>query len=135
MMLRRHARVKLLREVPLFAECSDKELGAVADLTDEVDFAAGDVMMRQGHRGAVFMVIVEGDAEVHTHDGTSKSLGPGDFLGEIALLTGSPHTATVVATGRVRALALSETAFETVLHDAPSVSQKVSLEAFQRLRS
>jgi len=134
MRLRNHARTKLLKGVPLFADCSEHELAEVAKLSRELDVAEGLELARQGHRGTAFMVIVEGTAEVRTADQVVRALGPGDFVGEIALVTGSPRTATVVATSPVRALALSEGDFNQVLHDSPSIRAKVQREAFDRMR-
>jgi CRP/FNR family cyclic AMP-dependent transcriptional regulator len=134
MKLRKRARTELIRGVPVFADCSERELAEVAELTDELDVAEGLELTRQGHRGAVFMVIVEGSAEVRAGGEVLRTVGPGDFVGEISLIMGAPHSATVVATSPVRALALSESDFSQVLRDIPSIRAKLEREAFDRLQ-
>jgi CRP/FNR family transcriptional regulator, cyclic AMP receptor protein len=134
MRLRKHARTKLIRGIPLFADCSDSELAEVADLADEVEVAEGLELARQGHRGGVFIVIAAGSAEVRNGDEVLRTLVPGDFVGEIALMTGAPHSATVVATSPVHALAISESHFSQLLQDVPSIRAKLQRETFERLR-
>ena len=62
--LRRDAKMELLKRVPLFAECSKKELGEIARVSDEMDVGQGSVLTREGDSGREFFVLVEGVAEV-----------------------------------------------------------------------
>jgi CRP-like cAMP-binding protein len=84
----------LLRGVPLFSHCSNKELIELSSLTTTLRMPAGKVVVRQGEPGKEFIVIVEGKATVSIDDQAVATLGPGDFFGEIALLDGGPRTAT-----------------------------------------
>ncbi len=54
-----------------------------------------------------------------------NELGPGDFVGEIALVTGQPRTATVKTRGPSRILVLTASGFRTLMHDVPSIQDKV----------
>jgi len=87
-----------LKKVPLFAGLDDKDRERVAGRMVERRFKAGDKLTEQGASGVGFFVVEDGTADV-TVDGEAKgSIGPGDYFGEIALLTDSDRTATLTAT-------------------------------------
>ena len=88
----------VLKKVPLFAGLDDRELGQIASSMRERRVAAGDVVLEQGAGGAGFFVVDEGEADVTVDGSPVGTVGPGDYFGEIALLTGSDRTATVTAT-------------------------------------
>ena len=130
-MLRRNEKVELIRQVPLFAQCSKRELGRIASIADEIDLREGKVLIREGARGAEFFVLLEGSAEV-TKDGRRiNTLGPGDFFGEIALVSRSPRTATVTATSPVQTLVITDRSFRRLLEESPEIQLKV-LEALAK---
>lgn len=128
MRLHKNAKVELLKGVPLFARCSKKELAEIATIADEIDLAEGKQLTKEGGRGREFFVLLEGSADVHRNKRKVKTLGPGDFLGEIALVTKTPRTATVTTSSPVRALVVSEQNFRRLLERSPDVQIKV-LEA------
>ena len=128
MALRKNAKIEALKRVPLFARCSKKELGEIAQIADEIDLPEGKVLTKEGASGREFFVLLEGGAEVRRKRRKIGTLGPGDFLGEIALVTKTPRTATVKTTAPVRALVVSEQNFRRLLTRAPQVQIKV-LEA------
>ena len=96
--LRRDAKVELLKKVPLFAGCSKAELRELARSADELDIREGTVLTREGRPGREFFVLISGNAQVTRKAKKIAEIGPGDWFGEIALLTDSPRTATVTAT-------------------------------------
>jgi CRP/FNR family transcriptional regulator, cyclic AMP receptor protein len=126
--LRKDAKLELLKGVPLFARCSKRELAEIAQIADEIDLPEGKQLTKEGGRGREFFVLVEGNADVKRKRRTIGTLGPGDFLGEIALVTRTPRTATVTTTSSVRALVVSEQNFRRLLNHNPQVQIKV-LEA------
>ena len=128
MALRKNAKVEMLKRVPLFSRCSNKELGEIAQITDEIDLPEGRVLTKEGASGREFFVLIEGNADVRRKRRKVGTLGPGDFLGEIALVTKTPRTATVKTTSPVRALVVSEQNFRRLLQQTPQVQIKV-LEA------
>jgi CRP/FNR family transcriptional regulator, cyclic AMP receptor protein len=123
--LRKNAKVELIKRVPLFSHCSKKELGMVAQIADEIDLPEGKTLMREGDRGREFFVLVDGNAEVRKQGRKLNSLGTGDFFGEIALVSQRPRTATVTTTSPVRALVVTEQSFRSLLDRAPDVQRKV----------
>jgi CRP-like cAMP-binding protein len=123
--LRKNAKVELIKRVPLFAHCSKKELGLVAQIADEIDLPEGKTLMREGDRGREFFVLVEGSADVRRRNRKVNTLGGGDFFGEIALVSQRPRTATVTTSSPVRALVVTEQSFRSLLKDAPDVQRKV----------
>jgi CRP-like cAMP-binding protein len=123
--LRKNAKVELIKSVPLFSHCSKKELGMVAQIADEIDLSAGKTLMREGDRGREFFVLVEGNADVYKGDRKVSKLGPGDFFGEIALVSERPRTATVTTSSPVRTLVVTEYSFRSLIDRAPEVQRKV----------
>jgi CRP-like cAMP-binding protein len=126
--LGRDQKVDLIRHVPLFARCSRKELAAVASVADEIDFPAGKELTREGDRGREFFVLLDGAVDVKRGGRRINRLQGGDFFGEIALISRSPRTATVVTTSPVRALVITDRSFRTLLERSPDIQLKV-LEA------
>ena len=97
MQLRRNAKIELLRAVPLFSGCTSKELGQISALGDELHQPAGAELITEGVKGREFFVLIDGPVEARRNGRRIAAFETGDFFGEIALLTESPRTATVVA--------------------------------------
>jgi len=87
----------MLKNVPLFSGLDDRELGQIADTMKERRFAAGSKVTQEGEAGAGFFVVEEGEGDVAIGGESRGTIGPGDYFGEIALLTGSNRTASIVA--------------------------------------
>ena len=133
MRLGRDAKVDLIAKVPLFSHCSKRELEQIASVADEIDLREGKELMREGALGREFFVILEGSAEVTQEGQTINTLGPGDFFGEIALVSDTPRTATVTATSPVRALVITDRSFKRLLRDSPQIQAKVLSALAERL--
>ena len=132
-MLRRDAKVELLKKVPLFADCSKAELRELAKSVDELDLREGTVLTREGRPGREFFVLIDGTVKV-TQDGKKVAeLKGGDWLGEIALLTDKPRTATVTATSSVDVLVITDRRFRNVVESMPSIAIKVLGRVSERL--
>ncbi len=135
MRLRKNAKTTLIRSLPLFAGCSGREISQVAAIADEVTFRPGRVLATEGADGREFVVIVDGRATVEQDGNVIATLGAGDFFGEMALLTGRPRVASVVATGPVDALVIEERAFRRLLDEAPGIRDQVERALAERARS
>ncbi len=133
MRLGKDAKIELLKSTPLFAGCTKKELRELASRTDEIDLRDGYVLMREGRPGREFIVLVEGTAAV-TRDGRNVAeLEAGDWVGEIALLTNVPRTATVTATSPIRVLVVTDRSFRSLVETMPSIALKVLASVGDRL--
>jgi CRP/FNR family transcriptional regulator, cyclic AMP receptor protein len=132
-MLRRDAKIELLKHVPLFAGCSKKELGEIALLAEEIDVEAGKVLTREGDSGREFFVIVDGAAEVRRKGRKVRTMNAGDFFGEIALVSDRPRTATVTATAAATMLVVTDRAFRELMKKMPSIQLKVLSALADRL--
>jgi CRP-like cAMP-binding protein len=132
-MLRRDAKIELLKEVPLFAGCSKKELGELAHLADEIDVDAGKVLTREGDSGREFFVLVDGAAEVRRKGRKVRTMKSGDFFGEIALVSDRPRTATVTASVPGTLLVVTDRDFRQLLQKMPSIQLKVLTALADRL--
>jgi CRP/FNR family cyclic AMP-dependent transcriptional regulator len=131
--LGRNSKIDLLKRVPLFAGCSKAELRELAAVADELDLREGRTLVREGQRGREFFVLVDGSVRVSRKGRKLAELGPGDFFGEIALLTDTPRTATVTATSDLRVLVVTDRSFRRLVASMPSIALKVLSTLGQRL--
>ena len=122
-----------MARVPLFSRCGKGELMRIAQLADEIDLPAGRALTKEGARGREFFVLLEGTAEVSRHGHRISAMRGGDFLGEIALVTDIPRTATVKTTSPVRALVITDRAFRELLRGSPEIQAKVLAAVASRL--
>jgi len=132
-MLRKDAKIALLRTVPLFAGCTKKELREIASVADEIDFPEGKTLAREGAAGRELFVLVDGGARVTSNGRTLAELASGDWFGEMALLTSEPRTATVVTTSSVRTLVIADREFRAVMERYPQIAGKILASVAQRL--
>jgi CRP-like cAMP-binding protein len=131
--LRRDAKIELLKQVPLFAHCSKSELGSVALLADEIDMPEGKVLTTEGDPGREFFVLIEGAADVRRKGRRVNTMGPGDFFGEIALVSNRPRTATVTTASPARLLVVTDRAFRELMRKLPSIQSKVLAALAERV--
>ncbi len=132
-LLRKNAKVEMLRRVPLFSQCSKKELEEIAGVTDEVALAPGRVLIREGARGGEFFVVIDGELTVARDGRTLDAVGAGGFVGEMSLVTGKPRNATVTVKEPVRALVVTTRAFRRLLERSPTIQSKVMLALAERV--
>ena len=131
------ARVDLLRQMPLFAELDTQQVQWIAAAMKQEAFAAGAVLIRQGEMGETFYVIQSGRVQVTVaQDGEEKSIaerGPGEYLGEIALLLEVPRTATVTALTPVQVLTMHKQDFDRLVGEHLYVSRGLQRETSRRM--
>ena len=100
-------RLSHLRAIPLFAGLSPQALERVAGVMTEFDAAPGQVLIQQGQPGSGLLIVEEGTVAVERPGMAPIELGPGEFLGELALLTSEgTHRARVRAKSEARLLAI-----------------------------
>jgi CRP-like cAMP-binding protein len=125
--------VDALRNISLFEHVRVDALERLAERTTDVDVPAGQVLIEIGQPGAGLFVLQEGLLEVDLPSGRVVELGPGQFVGEIALLTDRPHMARVRAKTAVRCLAISRADFSSLLQEAPQIAVAMLPVLAQRL--
>ena len=134
MLFSHDTKAKALGRCPFFAGLSRSELLEVAKVTEDMEVDEGRVLTREGESGREFFVIVDGEVSV-TKDGAQiRTLGSGDFFGEIALLEDTPRTATVTATTPLRFFVLTRQSFRSLLAHQPDIEEKVTQALQERLR-
>ena len=126
MALGANQKMDLLKHAPLFAHCSKQELQRIAGIADQLDVREGKVLIQEGERGREFFVIVEGEVEIRRKGKKVKTLGPGSFVGEIALLSKIPRVATVTAIEPTSVLVITDRAFMDLCEKSPSIAVKVA---------
>jgi CRP/FNR family cyclic AMP-dependent transcriptional regulator len=131
--LGKNAKVELLKKVPLFSGCSKAELRELALAADEIRLGEGTVLTKEGSTGREFFVLVEGTVRVSRGGRKLADLGAGDWLGEIALLTNAPRTATATASSPARVLVLGDRRFRYAVEKMPSIAIKVLASVGDRL--
>ncbi|HXY72968.1 MAG TPA: cyclic nucleotide-binding domain-containing protein [Actinomycetota bacterium] len=109
-----------LKRVPLFENCSGRELRDIAGRGEEHTYAEGQTIVRQGKVGDEFFVVLDGKADVHRRGRKLRTLKSGDHFGELALLhslfSRRPRAATVTAATELRCFTLSVSQFKNVLY-------------------
>jgi len=130
-----HEREETLRKIPLFERCSAHELRFIASRAESREYPAGATLCKEGEKGGVFFVIVDGRAEATRDGSTLRSLGPGDFFGEIALIDAGPRTATVTSTTLLRCFVIESRQFRDVLGQNAGTAVRILDAVTQRLRA
>ena len=133
-MASKSAPLEHLRNLPLFAGCSKRELQAVHRAGDEITMVDGTVIIDQGQLGREAFVILEGKVTVKRRDRKVAELGPGDVVGELALLDHGPRTASAVCEGDCTLFVLDQRHFRGVIEDHPSISMKLLAALAARIR-
>jgi CRP/FNR family cyclic AMP-dependent transcriptional regulator len=123
-----------LKDIPLFKSLSKKERMELARHVDEVPVRSDTLLTVQGGPGDAFYLIVEGEADVMRNDTKLATLGPGDTVGELALLDGEPRSATVVMTSDGVVLTMPRRDFTAVLQELPPIAMKMLVALALRLR-
>lgn len=125
---------EFLARVPIFAHCTPDEISAIAAVTQESRFAAGQIIVTQGTPGQAFYLVLSGRVEI-LRDGTSLgAFGPGDFFGEMSLLDQAPRSATIRAIDETACLMLSSWDFKALLEKHPSIAVRLLEVLSRRLR-
>lgn len=114
-----------LAGVKFFEDFTPKELSRVAELVEELDAEEGAELTDQGRPGQECYVIVDGQAGVYISGEHKATLGPGEMVGEMALIDHRPRSATVKALTPMKLLAFDAKRFKTLLDEMPKASQRV----------
>jgi CRP-like cAMP-binding protein len=125
--------VEALRKIPFFAELTPEDLDRIARIGSRRSYAAGQRIVTKDEAESGLFVIMSGKATVDT-GGRSHTLDPGQFFGEMALLSGKPRSATVTAAEPVEAMVLEAMYFRPFLIKNASVAVTILEGVVERLR-
>lgn len=129
------AYLERLGALPMFGGCTNKELRDIARIVDELQVESGRVLMSQGDAGQEAFVIEEGAAEVVRDGQLLATVGPGSYVGELALIDAGPRSTTVTATTPMRVLVIGTREFSTLLDEVPGLARRVLVSTARRLRA
>jgi HEAT repeat protein/ATP/ADP translocase len=131
-------RVLLLREIPIFADLSAEDLKRIAEIAQEQWYPKDSIIFRQGEDGDAMYVIVEGRVQIRHNTGGRELVraerGPGDFVGEMAIIESAPRSASLFTQTEVRVLSLDAETFRGILRERPDVAFAVLRSVSRRLR-
>jgi CRP/FNR family cyclic AMP-dependent transcriptional regulator len=119
----------------LFADLGSPQLLGVAGAFEEVVFAEGERVLRQGLTGSGFYVILDGSADVRIDGQVRSALHRGDFFGEVSILLSEPPTADITATTPLRCIVLGPAAVQPFLVSHPAVMFRMLQAQARRLRN
>ncbi|MBI3020617.1 MAG: cyclic nucleotide-binding domain-containing protein [Candidatus Omnitrophica bacterium] len=132
-------KVAILKRVPVFASCTEEQLHLIADRTRLVEYKKGEDIYREGDAADSFYIVSSGRLRVFSQaNGQEKLLAVlhnGDSFGEISLLTGETHSATVQALNDTLVLQLEKKDFDDVINRIPSLVLHLSRVLSKRLRT
>lgn len=123
---------EFLRTIDVFRALTPHQLSDVADRMTKRRYAAGETVIREGERGEAFFLISDGAVEVIRGDREVASLGQGEFFGEVALISGEPRNATVVATEPLDTYVLASEDFRAALERSVSFRDQLYRVYFVR---
>jgi CRP/FNR family transcriptional regulator, cyclic AMP receptor protein len=123
---------ELLRQVPLFSDLDQRELQDIASAMKSRTFSAGQEIAVEGQSGVGFFVIEGGQAKVTVGGDEVRTLGPGDYFGEVALITQGPRTATVTAASDLKTYGMTFWEFRPLVEDTPSLAWKMLQSAVKQ---
>lgn len=123
-----------LRSVAILDGLADRDLEKIARQVREVRHGAGSEITVLGREGVGFMMILDGQADVRTPDGRSRTLGPGDHFGEMALLDQGGRSASITAQTDLVLAAISEWNFKPFLIEHPEVAYRLLQTLSRRVR-
>ncbi len=131
-------RILLLREIPMFSKLSPEDLEKIAEIAHEQLFLSRSTLCREGDPGNTLFIIVSGRVDVIISAGKKENViasrGPGEFVGEMAILESMPRSATLKARGEVRVLVIDGDSFNSILMDRPEVAVSVLRHMSGRVR-
>ena len=129
---------EFIRRVPIFSSCSEEVVERIGALLERVRVSAAEPVFREGDESADLYVVGSGQLRVVSDAATEKvvfsHLAPGEFFGEMALITGAPRSAAVIATTDSELWRLTKSDFEAVQTQHPEIAVEISRILGERLR-
>jgi len=124
---------RLIR-VPIFGQLSRRQLKKLLGKAKTTSHSAGQDITEQDKGSLAFHLVLSGSADVTVHGKKVRTLGPGEYFGEISMIDGRPRSATVTAASPLTTLAVPHLAFQDLLDDEPEVARQLLVRLCDRLR-
>ena len=132
----------MLNAIPIFGNLNDMQLANIGSHMDVRVYEKGDCILREGERGDSMFVIISGQVKVYSVESGDRSrevilktLGPGEFFGELPLFDQEPRSASVAAMDQCRLQILSYASFRRSIETSPDIAQRVMETLARRLRA
>jgi CRP-like cAMP-binding protein len=125
---------ELVKRVPLFGDLNDKEVQSLAASFKERTFGAGDIVASEGKGGVGFFIIGEGDAAVTVGGEVRRTLGPGDYFGEVALIDEGARSASIMAKTELKCYGLTAWEFRPLVESNGRIAWKLLQTMARRMR-
>ncbi len=128
-------KLALIKSVPMFASCRDREIERIGMLAEEVDLPAGRILFSQGDSASELFIVVKGQVRVERNGSVLAMRGPGEFFGEIALVSEGTRTATATCETDCRLLVLVHRDFHSLMDEFPDLKMQVLETLAHRVRT
>jgi CRP/FNR family cyclic AMP-dependent transcriptional regulator len=125
---------ELVQQVPLFSGLGKKELQTLANSMKERIFDAGDTISKEGQSGVGFFIIEDGEASVTVGGDELRTLGSGDYFGEVALIDDGARTATITAKTELKTYGITSWEFRPLIEQNAELAWKMLQTLAKRLR-
>lgn len=128
--------IELLKKVDLFAGLDDKYVDLLVPSCNQKTFAAGDMLVEEGKEGIGLVVIASGKVKVVKGEAQTEvgTHGPGEFIGEMAVLDGAPRSASVIAVEETECLILPSWVFNAAMKEHPEIALAILPVVIGRFR-
>jgi CRP/FNR family cyclic AMP-dependent transcriptional regulator len=127
-------KVLFLKGVDLFRSIDGEDLSHIAQITDEVEFNASDVVVKEGDQGDAMYLIADGKVRVHVGAKVLAELGKPQCFGEMSILDEEPRSASVTAVSDLLLLRIQREDFAEILAERPEISQGIIKVLTRRIR-
>jgi CRP/FNR family transcriptional regulator, cyclic AMP receptor protein len=125
---------ELVQQVPLFSSLGKKELQTLANSMKERIFDPGDTISKEGQSGVGFFIIEDGEASVTVGGDELRTLGSGDYFGEVALIDDGARTATITAKTELKTYGITSWEFRPLIEQNAELAWKMLQTMAKRLR-
>ena len=126
--------MQALATIELFQGLDQVQLARIATTSQWHDFADGDTIVKEGDADGQMYVVVTGSARIWMGGQPLRTVGPGEYFGEMSLLDGQPRSASIIATAPVQAISIARFNFLALLKEHPDIAEELLIEMSRRLR-
>lgn len=124
-----------LADIDIFRGLAPKQLKKLAAQVREVHLDDGHTVATEGHGALGFHLILDGQATVSSGGVERRTLGPGDYFGEISLIDGKPRSASIVAKGPLHTAVIDNTTFQPLIDESPEFARSLLMVLCDRIRA